>query len=626
LLSDDPNELPGGSADTNNVRLANVDDPRPGAFAKYKAGVPTTTAGALPALASGGAYTTMFAEGSNAIPNTNSGQRDWASVPLAAAAGSQTLKDYQGNLLTNSVFQTNTAGLPALTFNAASPYYNVPATNSIARWNLLDGYLRVEIRKADGTYAPVTKEWLELGFARGLTVPNGVGTNSINPKAILVLQKAADRNYNGVLDAGAANKPAEMQLDTVSNSVYYGDSKDNTAADAGANHLTRTNWYPITFYDSREGEMRDFVRNDTTCSVNGVVNAIEVDVANLRDWLRSTAIGQTVESASQNGYILYFSDRRGMLPNPNNGNLKEGEYGFEDIIIAAQGGGGAVVPDGALEPTPPTKTQSPEDVNFNGRLDNYGSRNLGLGFNVAITTNPYSPRIDCPTTARKNWVSGARHVLKLIDGNMASLPRKLQSDGSEAGGFTVASENPVYIQGDYNSNSTDPTWANPNATEPDHAAAAVIADAVTLLSNAWTENTSLNQPSDANDAAARPAVTTRYRLAIAAGKTINFPNPNWSGGSLYGYGTDGGLHNFLRFLENWSNDALYYKGSLVSLYYSTYATGTFKCCAYSVYQPPDRNYVFDPLFAKPDGLPPGTPSFRDVENLSYRQTFTARTN
>ena len=95
---------------------------------------------------------------------------------------------------------------------------------------------------------------------------------------------------------------------------------------------------------------------------------------------------------------------------------------------------------------------------------------------------------------------------------------------------------------------------------------------------------------------------------------------------LYGYGTDGGLHNFLRFLESWNNDALYYKGSLVSLYYSTYATGTFKCCAYSVYQPPDRNYVFDPLFAKPDGLPPGTPSFRDVENLSYRQTFTARTN
>jgi len=28
---------------------------------------------------------------------------------------------------------------------------------------------------------------------------------------------------------------------------------------------------------------------------------------------------------------------------------------------------------------------------------------------------------------------------------------------------------------------------------------------------------------------------------------------------LYGYGTDGGLHNFLRFLESWNNDALYSK-------------------------------------------------------------------
>ena len=456
--------------------------------------------------------------------------------------------------------------------------------------------------------------------------PNGVGTNPINPKAILILQKVADRNENGALDAGAANKPAELQLDTASNSLYYGDSKDNTPVTDGTKHLTRTNWYPINFYDAREGEMRDVVQNNTSCSVNGVMNAVEVDVANLRDWLRNSATGQTVENVSQNGYILYFSDRRGMLPNPNNGNLKQGEYGFEDVINAAAGGGVGAAPDGALEPLPPAKTLSPEDVNANGILDKYGAKNLGLGFNVAVTTDPYHPRIDCPTLARKNWVSGARHVLKLVDGDMGRLPAAVDANGKDKGGFTVASENPVYIQGDYNSNSTDPTWANPTAVEPIHASAAVIADAVTLLSNAWTEATSLDQPSNANSGGARPAVTTRYRLAIAAGKTINFPNPNWSGGVLYGYGTDGGLHNFLRFLESWNNDALYYKGSLVSLYYSTYATGTFKCCAYSVYQPPDRNYVFDPLFAKPDGLPPGTPSFRDVENLSYRQTFTARTN
>ena len=90
----------------------------------------------------------------------------------------------------------------------------------------------------------------------------------------------------------------------------------------------------------------------------------------------------------------------------------------------------------------------------------------------------------------------------------------------------------------------------------------------------------------------------------------------------YADGTDGGLHNFLRFLEDWSNDSLYYKGSLVSLFYSTYATGTFKCCNYVVYEPPTRNYKFDPLFTQPQNLPPGTPMFRDIDNLSYRQDFT----
>ena len=48
---------------------------------------------------------------------------------------------------------------------------------------------------------------------------------------------------------------------------------------------------------------------------------------------------------------------------------------------------------------------------------------------------------------------------------------------------------------------------------------------------------------------------------------------------------DGGVHNFLRFLEDWNGPAsagalqsLYYKGSIVSLYWSYYADGPFKCC------------------------------------------------
>jgi hypothetical protein len=41
-----------------------------------------------------------------------------------------------------------------------------------------------------------------------------------------------------------------------------------------------------------------------------------------------------------------------------------------------------------------------------------------------------------------------------------------------------------------------------------------------------------------------------------------------------------------------------------------------------VYEPPTRNYIFDPLFTQPVNLPPATPLFRDIDNLSYRQSFT----
>jgi len=61
------------------------------------------------------------------------------------------------------------------------------------------------------------------------------------------------------------------------------------------------------------------------------------------------------------------------------------------------------------------------------------------------------------------------------------------------------------------------------------------------------------------------------------------------------------------------------------MYYSTYGTGVYKCGNAAVYSPPTRNYSFDSDFVTPEGLPPGTPMFRDVEALGYRQVFTPRT-
>jgi len=253
---------------------------------------------------------------------------------------------------------------------------------------------------------------------------------------------------------------------------------------------------------------------------------------------------------------------------------------------------------------------------------------------AAAPDNPYTPRIaSCLTTARKNWVSGARHVLKLVDGSLGNVPLRpspLVVNGVNYwGGFTVASENPVYIQGDYNSNATDTfftgaTNAGPGADKAGHSAASVIADAVSILSNNWTDLTTFTAVPTQGSGGARQATTTYYRVAVAAGKNIAFPFPTWENATDYGFGTDGGIHNFLRFLEDWNGQTLNYGGSLVSLYYATYNTGLFKCCKYSVYTPPTRNYIFDSDFTNPAGLPPGTPMFRDVESLSYRQMFSTR--
>ena len=460
------------------------------------------------------------------------------------------------------------------------------------RWPLIDGWLRVEVKKPDGTWIGVTNEWLKLGFARGLA-PGAAG--GPNPNAILIFQQLADRNAD----------------ETVTNTL----PESNSAT------ATRYNWYPINMYDAREGEVRDTDPGKTgvnaTCAANGVINVVELDVGNLRSWLVNSANGKLVDEQTLNGYLLYFSDRRGMALSPNTvPPALTGEYGFEDTINKASALG---TPDNALDPNNPGTVQSPEDVNQNGLADNWGAKTIMDAFvtpapsiNNLPPFNPYQ-RVKCLTLARKNRVSAARHVLRLVDGTLGKLPTR--KDGT--GGFTVASENPVYILGDYNANGA---FATPDS------AAAVIADAVTLLSrpaplptlakNGWSDFKSFYYPTTPGS---RVAVDTWYRVAIAAGKNFNFPQPQgW--GAAADYGTDGGVHNFLRYIEQWPGN-LNYQGSLVSLFYAQYATGVFKCCT-TVYSPPNRVYSFDSLFLNPNNLPPGTPQFEDVNNVSYRQDFT----
>jgi hypothetical protein len=511
-------------------------------------------------------------------------------------------------------------------------------------------WIRVEYLNNAGTWMGVTKEWLSFGFGQVFdTPPVTPGSNSVNPNAILILQQLQP-----------------------------------TLAPSVANIYATGTWYPINLYDAREGEMRDNATANATsgnntyssCSVQGIMNAVELDVGNLKNWLNGTIAGSgtNVNYTNYNGYVLYFSDHRGMLvdPHPSNGGqtaagVISGESGLEDVVNSSANLT-STTPDGVLE-AKSYYSYSPEDVDQNGFLDNWGEKNLGYGFGINTKTSPLNSYVRVPNpgpvssttkncaeyntsiatfnstgaltmstnnqVGMANAVSGARHVLKLVDGGMSAalvsyLPIMPTTSGctqsaaspTGCGGFTVASENPVYITGNYNSNGSDPFWGTATATTPTqtpHSAASVIADSVMVLSNSWSDARSLIYPDISGNRT--PAAQAYYRTAISAGKSVPFPQPTWTN-VANDFGTDGGMHNFLRYLESWGQ-TLNYDGSLVSMYYSEYNTGTYKDGpGGDVYAPPPRNYYFDVLFLTPSNLPPATPEFQDVDTLSYHQNFT----
>jgi hypothetical protein len=174
-------------------------------------------------------------------------------------------------------------------------------------------------------------------------------------------------------------------------------------------------------------------------------------------------------------------------------------------------------------------------------------------------------------------------------------------------GLTVASNNPVYIQGDFNvgigtvpSNSTtnnDPT--KPQATDTNgnplytRAPTSVVADAVTILSNNWNDNNAQS----GDPLTARVATNTTVNTAIIAG-IVPSAAPVTGDGSY-----SGGAENFPRFLEAWDNVYFTYYGSMVELYKSQQAIGEWSYGG-NVYGAPNRQWYFDNNFKiKP---PPGS--------------------
>jgi hypothetical protein len=501
---------------------------------------------------------------------TNSQPVDLAALPLTAQAGGT----YAGD------------GTPTWP-NSGNPWNNWPYTNGQGT-ALVSGYLKIEMQnQAGGAWTDVTNEILALGYT-GRTLLPAVGqpghcAGSTN--AIIRIQRIRD---NGPCTINSAN---------------------------------RQKYWSNTLYDAREGAWRD---DNTTYSNNtpplnytrmylgGIMHYVELDIENLREWLASKR--QTNSIMETTGYVVYFSDRRGNHDDtvPGGTRPETGEYGWEEVVH--QNLANPVLETG-------------EDLNGNGSLQTYGHRPW-----VPTTNTTYWPTSPAAAVARAPFHSASRvtdltpaatsttwtmervarasrpnffrRALKLVNGNRQNM--LIDTPGRTKLGLTVVAENPVYIHGDYNATTSE---GIPQTYENEHVACAVIADAVTLLSNAWDDRISFLYPHSPNQ---RVGTTTTYRTAVISGKGMAFPKP---ANTAADFGTDGGTHNFLRYLEAGSR-TLNYKGSIVSLYYNAQATGTYKCCT-NVYGAPTRAYSFDEDFRDPALLPPRTPMFRTIDVTNF---------
>lgn len=164
--------------------------------------------------------------------------------------------------------------------------------------------------------------------------------------------------------------------------------------------------------------------------------------------------------------------------------------------------------------------------------------------------------------------------------------------------MTIVSDNPTYIRGHFN--------------RTNKKGAAVLADAVTVLSEDWGR---LGGPGDPDDDLTyseqslwnRDASATEVYAALMLGSF----ETAWGD-----YG--GGLENVIRFLEDWSGTVFTYRGSLVSLWFSESAEGDW-IYGWPIYTAPSRDYDFDSDFMDANNLPPFAPSVMSIRATDWRR-------
>lgn len=542
------------------------------------------------------------------------------------------------------------------------------------------------------------------------TLANGAKNNLVpapgTPGAIPTITDPVANSFP--LVDNVANSPQNSDTPPI---IYSGGTLTVPAIATGtkANLLTSGMLipYPINTYDQREGGALDSTPgapNASNVHLNGVISVVDVNMGNLKKLLTG---GYDVElgnggfsfrasniPSETNGWIIYFSDRRGDTFDPTGVALATKQlnnYGKYDM--ETNYGNTTSVVSGKRRPYIPSSSPTVEtlfeieDVNDNGTIEFPNDINA-TAINTegalpdeymdvvdALTKGPWHPNTRSDNTSSFTstgdiFLSGNnnrtrvrldnntqaiqvplfRRSLRLYNGmdlTNSGTNTVLSSQGLNLNrGITFASENPVFVLGNYNTKGVKfPTGTTANtAADFDYSGtmpiastevpAAIISDSVTLLSNNWRDAVGFTSP---YTLAGRVASNTQYRVAVFTGRTRDglFAGANdtvkW--GTIGTSGTVGpeqddvrlygGVHNFLRYIENWGSLKLSYCGSIIDGWDSYQANGVFKCCA-TVYSPPTRDYTYNTAFQSVDRLPPGTPNLQYILFTNFRENVNPK--
>ncbi len=424
---------------------------------------------------------------------------------------------------------------------------------------------------------------------------------------------------------------------------------------------------PINVYNVREGWLRGNMTN-TTIYERGVTSIVELNMKNLARWVDgvydtnllagTNAVSANIDGSIANGYIVYVSDRRG--------DKVKSEYASYDETTGAPVGAAIQTTNGMVDN---------EDIygpnGTNGGIPEGGEDVIDFGIDIATGSakkgslqrdiselpdpaaltalTPPSPLPASFTNATRftnaltvaSWQNPTnyfRRAVRLFNGEDLLTQPAGVNKLSSTHGLTVSTENMVYIWGNYNttgitcqpggSTPTGSTLNDPIKTctyTGDQVPASIVSDAFFPLSKTWFDassalfpESSTMRPADAG-AVADGTQSTSVRAGIIAGNTLSAMagTPDADNGNESRL--SGGMHNFPRFSENWSNNRWNFVGALAPLYRSTQALAPYHTGNGEIYGAPIRNWAFDDSFRDPNRLPPGTPTFQYIEPTGFRQ-------